>query len=70
MNLVEMIQWIADRDHLHDGPKITAALRAGERMRSCYILPGHRQCPEGMIAAVDYKWACEAWDAATKEEDV
>ena len=48
--------------------QIIAALRVGQEMRSCYILPGHPQCPEGMISAWDYEQACTAWDTATQEE--
>jgi hypothetical protein len=69
MTIDEMIEYIERSDIKLDIEKqIIAALRAGQAMRSCYILPGHPECPEGMIAAWDYEQACVAWDAATNSE--
>ena len=57
------VRSIADRDHLHDGPKIIAALKVGRAMRDSYytskVAPGDN---------LDFDNAVEAWDAALKEE--
>ena len=59
MTLEQMVNWIADRDHLHDGPKIIAALKAGQAMRDY----GREQpCTTNEWYAAE-----EAWDAITKE---
>ena len=63
MTLEQMVNWIADRDHLHDGPKIIAALKVGQAMRDSYytskVAPGDN---------LDFDNAVEAWDAALEEE--
>lgn len=63
MTLEQMVNWIADRDHLHDGPKIIAALKAGQAMRDSYytskVAPGDN---------LDFDNAVDTWDVVTKED--
>ena len=75
MTLEQMVNWIADRDHLHDGPKIIAALKAGQGIRESLgiaryaTLRGDRTYLQADV--VDNKLAVmsiDAWDAATKED--
>ena len=59
MTLEQMVNWIADRDHLHDGPKIIAALKAGRGMRDEYFT--------STVSTGDntrFDKAVEDWDAA------
>ena len=62
MTLEQMVNWVTDRDHLHVGPKIIAALKAGQAMRDSYytskVAPGDN---------LDFDNAVDNWDEATKE---
>ena len=61
MTLEQMVNWIADRDHLHDGPKIIAALKAGQAMRDNYYTA--KTAPGDNL---DCDNAVGDWDEATK----
>ena len=76
MTLEQMVNWIADRDHLHDGPKIIAALKAGRGMRESLsiaryaTLHGDRTYLQADI--INNKltvMSIDAWDAATKGDE-
>jgi len=69
MTLEQMVNWIADRDHLHDGPKIIAALKAGQAMRDKYVEDVLGEYGPYTQEELYIRWPeIKAWDAVTKED--
>jgi hypothetical protein len=69
MSVDEMISWIADRDHLHDGPKIMAALRAAEQLHKNLSTCYYADCIDAPALMLDnIQESLEAFNDATKGE--